>query len=600
MNEPGWIGRTIGDRYQIQELIGQGGMSAVYKAYDPNLRRVVAVKLIHSHLSQDPQFVRRFEEEATAVAQMRHPSIIQVYDFNNEGKTYFIVFEFVPGESLRARLRRTLEAKRRLDLTKIVDYSATVADALDYAHSRGIIHRDIKPANVMINVHDQAILMDFGIVKIVGGDTHTATGAVLGTARYISPEQVRGESVDYRTDIYSMGVMLYETSSGRPPYEADSAITVMMMHVNDPIPDIRSARPDMPASLANVITRAMAKNRAERFQSAAELALAIRSVGSDPAISAVAGVSTVAAAAPSRVDQPVQAARPAAASQVSSREKTPPQPVPGAVPAAAVQQPVASTDSSDGNRRIAVLGGLAALLILLLCIAAAAIIYGSGILSADDEQTDADATNDAIVNNASATESAQSAGTDQSQEAGAPATIESTEIIAAESTLDPTVTTGPTPELIPTLRSTNTPHPTNEPTPTVQPTDTPHPTDEPTPTAHASNTPTPTVEPTPPSGLSVEINTIDLENGSYVVHYSPYGYTPQLPGTHIHFFFNTVPPENAGVGPTQETWFLYGGPNPFTGYGVGDRPGGATQMCALVANADHTVQLNTGNCVDLP
>jgi hypothetical protein len=98
----------------------------------------------------------------------------------------------------------------------------------------------------------------------------------------------------------------------------------------------------------------------------------------------------------------------------------------------------------------------------------------------------------------------------------------------------------------------------------------------------------------------VEINTIDLENGSYVVHYSPYGYTPQLPGTHIHFFFNTVPPENAGVGPTQETWFLYGGPNPFTGYGVGDRPGGATQMCAPVANADHTVQLNTGNCVDLP
>jgi serine/threonine protein kinase len=313
MSEPGWIGRTIGERYQIQELIGQGGMSAVYKAYDPNLRRVVAIKLIHSHLSQDPQFVRRFEEEAASVAQMRHPSIIQVYDFNIEGNTYFIIFEFVPGESLRERLQRTIEANRSLELTKIVDYSSTVAGALDYAHNLGIIHRDIKPANVMINVHDQAILMDFGIVKIVGGDTHTATGAVLGTARYISPEQVRGESVDSRTDIYSMGVMLYEMSSGRPPYEADSAITVMMMHVNDPIPDIRSVRPDLPASLANVITRAMAKNRSNRYQSAAELAQASRSIKSDPAISAVAGVSTVAAAAAKRVDQPAQSARPAAA-----------------------------------------------------------------------------------------------------------------------------------------------------------------------------------------------------------------------------------------------------------------------------------------------
>ncbi len=596
MSEPGWIGRTIGDRYQIQELIGQGGMSAVYKAYDPNLRRVVAVKLIHSHLSQDPQFVRRFEEEATSVAQMRHPSIIQVYDFNNEGNTYFIIFEFVPGESLRARLQRTIEAKRSLNLTKIVDYSSTVADALDYAHSRGIIHRDIKPANVMINVHDQAILMDFGIVKIVGGDTHTATGAVLGTARYISPEQVRGESVDYRTDIYSMGVMLYEMSSGRPPYEADSAITVMMMHVNDPIPDIRSVRPDMPASLANVITRAMAKNRSNRFQSAAELAQAIRLIESDPAISAVAGVSTVAAAAPRRVDQPAQAPQPAAASTgvlASSRKEAPGQADPGAVPVAAAQKPTASSDSSNGNRRIAVLGGLAALLLLLLCIATVAIIYGSGILSADDEGTNADATNAAIADNASATE------TDQSQEAPASATVEST-LIAPESTIDPTVTTEPSPELVPTLRSTNTPHPTDEPTPTVQPTDTAHPTNEPTPTAHATDTPTPTVQPTPPGGLSVEIATIDIQNGSYVVHYTPYGYNPQLPGTHIHFFFNTVPPENAGVGPTQEIWFLYGGPNPFTGYSVGDRPALATQMCSLVANDDHTVQLHTGNCVDLP
>jgi hypothetical protein len=239
------------------------------------------------------------------------------------------------------------------------------------------------------------------------------------------------------------------------------------------------------------------------------------------------------------------------------------------------------------------------LLLLLLCIATAAIIYRSGILSADDEGTNADATNAAIANNASTTEATQSAGTDPSQEAAASATGDSTPI-TPESTLDPTMTTEPSPEPIPTLRSTNTPHPTDDPIPTVQPTNTAHPTNEPTPTTLFTDTPTPTVQPTPSGGLSVEIATIDIQNGSYVVHYTPYGYNPQLPGTHIHFFFNTVPPENAGVGPTQETWFLYGGPNPFTGYGEGDRPAGATQMCALVANADHTVQLHTGNCVDLP
>ncbi len=161
-------GQTLGGRYRIDELLGQGGMSSVYKAYDPNLKRVVAVKMIHSHLASDPKFVSRFEEEAAAVAQLRHPHIVQVFDFNHDEDLYYMVQEFVPGETLQERLRRLHRTGRELPLEQAVAYTRHIAQAAGYAHRRGLIHRDIKPANIMIDVHDQAILMDFGIVKIVG------------------------------------------------------------------------------------------------------------------------------------------------------------------------------------------------------------------------------------------------------------------------------------------------------------------------------------------------------------------------------------------------------------------------------------------------
>ncbi|MFQ5420430.1 MAG: SUMF1/EgtB/PvdO family nonheme iron enzyme, partial [Anaerolineae bacterium] len=258
-----------------------GGMSAVYKATDPNLKRMVAVKIIHSHLSGNQEFVSRFESEAAAVAQLRHPNIIQVYDFNHEGGAYFIVFEFVPGESLQAWLRRLDEQGRQLDIGEAITHTAVVADALDYAHEQNLIHRDIKPANVMMHTRGQPILMDFGIAKIVGGAQHTATGAVLGTARYMSPEQVKGARVDARTDIYSLGVTLFEMVSGHAPYEAESAMTMMMMHVQDPVPDVRKLRPDVPIDLARVISKALAKEPENRFQTAAQMATALRAVRLD-------------------------------------------------------------------------------------------------------------------------------------------------------------------------------------------------------------------------------------------------------------------------------------------------------------------------------
>src|SRR5690606_20105598 len=221
MGRPTWIGKTLGGRYLIQDLLGQGGMSAVYKAMDQNLNRIVAVKLIHPHLSVDPEFVRRFEEEARAVAQLRHPNIIQVFDFDHDEDVYYIVFEFVPGETLQDRLKRLHENGRRMDIDKTISIGANLADALDYAHSRSLIHRDVKPANVMLNVNNEPVLMDFGIVKIMGGTQHTATGAVMGTARYMSPEQIKGERIDERTDLYSLGVVLFEMAGGRAPFEAD-------------------------------------------------------------------------------------------------------------------------------------------------------------------------------------------------------------------------------------------------------------------------------------------------------------------------------------------------------------------------------------------
>lgn len=287
MPTPSWIGQTIGGRYKIESLLGQGGMSAVYKGTDPNLRRTIAIKLIHPHLAADPEFVRRFEEEAAAVAQLRHPNIIQVYDFNHDSDIYFMVLEFVPGQTLQERLKSIHAAGRRLPLDEVVHIMTTVCEAVHYAHERSMIHRDLKPANVMINASGQPILMDFGVAKIIGGQQHTATGAIVGTPTYISPEQVRGDRPDHRADIYSLGVMLFEMISGRVPFDSDTALSIMLKHLNDPVPDIRAINADVPEALAAAAQKALAKQPDDRFQSAHEMAAALRhAAASVPALPA--------------------------------------------------------------------------------------------------------------------------------------------------------------------------------------------------------------------------------------------------------------------------------------------------------------------------
>jgi eukaryotic-like serine/threonine-protein kinase len=299
MAKMSWIGQRLSGRYQIEELLGQGGMSAVYKATDPNLKRVVAIKVIHSHLSDQTDFLRRFEEEAAAVAQLRHANIVQVYDFNHDDGTYYMVLEFVPGETLQDRLKRLNKAGRKPPLQDAVRTMAQVCDAVSYAHERGMIHRDIKPANIMLSVYQTAVLMDFGIAKMMGGTQHTATGAVVGTAMYMSPEQIQGERLDERTDIYSLGVTLFEMIGGRPPFEADSAMTLMMMHINDPIPDIRHLQPEVPPEIVTILNKALAKKRVNRYASVADMAQDLQRVLSSlqepdaPQTSAVQPPSTI-------------------------------------------------------------------------------------------------------------------------------------------------------------------------------------------------------------------------------------------------------------------------------------------------------------------
>jgi eukaryotic-like serine/threonine-protein kinase len=587
MSLTSWIGRKLSGRYEILELLGQGGMSAVYKAQDHNLKRVVAIKLIHAHLSIDPEFVRRFEQEAAAVAQLRHPNLIQVFDFNHDADTYYIVFEFVPGETLQERLKRMGQAGRRMEVKEVVDIIAKTADGLHYAHNKEIIHRDIKPANIMLNIYGEPIVTDFGIAKIMGGTQHTATGATLGTARYMAPEQIKGERIDPRTDLYALGIVLYEMlSGGQPPFEADSAMALMMKHITDPVPNLGELRPDLPPRLVTVVNKTLAKDKQARFASGAEMAAALRRLDKEPAAAVPAAADATVIETPiidpEKTVVESMAAPAAAAARKPAAQPTPvtvhqaPATQPAAPPGGGGVPPAAPPAAAGGMSRNPVLLGAGALLVLLLAIGVWAIFLRPG----GDPESDAAAVAAAMTAEAEAT---------------AVAILEAaTETPTHTATPEPTNTVPPSPTATSTraATATATSEPTSDPyaaspTPTaVPPTWTPAP-------------PTPTEAPPAPQ-YSVRINSIRLENGRYIVEYGTTGYTEQLPGQHIHFYWNNISQERAGVGPNQASWFVYGGPRPFTGWGVNDRPAGVTAMCAIFANPDHTVVLNTGNCVNLP
>jgi serine/threonine protein kinase len=265
------IGQTIGN-YQIVSEIGRGGMAIVYKAFQTSLNRYVAIKVLPPYFQHTAEFLDRFKREALAAAQMQHPNIVQIYETGEWNGYHYIVMEYVDGESLH-----TLMQKRgALDLTTTFNLIAQIGSALDYAHAQGIVHRDVKPSNILVDQRGRALLTDFGIAKAVESTRLTHTGTSLGTPEYMAPEQAEGEPVDARTDLYSLGVILYQMLTGRIPFGGPTPSAIMYGHVHKPPPAPHTLNAAVPPAVESVLLKALAKRREDRFQSASEMVAALR------------------------------------------------------------------------------------------------------------------------------------------------------------------------------------------------------------------------------------------------------------------------------------------------------------------------------------
>jgi predicted Ser/Thr protein kinase len=257
------VGETIAGRYELQELVGHGGMSSVYRAYDSLLERNVALKVLHEQFLQDDDFVERFKREARLVAQLQHPNIVTVIDRGEESGRQYIVFEYIDGENLKELVVR----KGRLDVREALEITIEVAHGLAFAHEHGLIHRDVKPQNVLLNGDGGAKVTDFGIARSLDVEHGvTQTGTVLGTSNYIAPEQASGQLTGAHTDVYSLGVVLYELLAGDVPFPGESFIAVAMKHVHEPPPSILETRAEVPPRVAAAIDRALEKDPELRFQ----------------------------------------------------------------------------------------------------------------------------------------------------------------------------------------------------------------------------------------------------------------------------------------------------------------------------------------------
>ena len=266
-------GRQMG-QYRIVAPLGEGGMAAVYKAYQSSMDRYVALKILPSHFANDPNFTYRFEREAKLIANLEHPNILPVYDFGQADGYSYIVMRFVVGGTLADLLKG-----HPLPLPQACGILSKIASALDYAHSRGVIHRDVKPSNVLIDEQGNCLLSDFGLAKVILSDSRfTASGAFIGTPAYASPEQCLGGELDHRSDVYSLGVMLYEMATGRTPYEAETPMAIVVKTIHDPLPPPSTINPSLSGDIERVILKALAKDPDDRYQSAGDLARALEAV----------------------------------------------------------------------------------------------------------------------------------------------------------------------------------------------------------------------------------------------------------------------------------------------------------------------------------
>ncbi len=275
-------GKRLGN-YRVLAALGQGGMAKVYKGYQPMLDRYVAIKVLAPHFATDEEFRARFQREAAAIARLRHPNIVQVYDFGVSGSVHYMVMEYIAGDTLKMRMRAAKAKGERLSPWEVLSVLRGVAAALDYAHERDIIHRDVKPANIMLRVEEEGnpdaaftpVLTDFGVAKIMEGVQFTGTGMTIGTPDYMAPEQGSGGSITPRADLYSLGVVLYEMLTGELPFTADTPVAVLLKHISDTPTPVHLRAPDLPPALDDVLNRALAKKPEDRYPSGAALVAAV-------------------------------------------------------------------------------------------------------------------------------------------------------------------------------------------------------------------------------------------------------------------------------------------------------------------------------------
>ncbi|MEZ5203076.1 MAG: serine/threonine-protein kinase [Acidimicrobiales bacterium] len=286
------VGRLLVGRYRLERPIASGGMAQVWEGLDQTLARRVAVKILHPHLASDETFVRRFRAEAVAAARLSHPSIVSVYDTCSIDGLEAIVMELVTGTTVRA----DLDAHGPLKLPAVLAIGTQVADALGAAHAAGLVHRDVKPANILLSADGRVLVADFGIAKAAEGSDLTAAGAMIGTAKYLAPEQVRDGPIDGRADLYALGVVLYEALAGVAPFVADTdAATALARLHRDPRP-LQELRPEVPEAVALVVAQAMRRDPDERFASAAALRTALLAAGAEPARAPQAAAAAAAGA----------------------------------------------------------------------------------------------------------------------------------------------------------------------------------------------------------------------------------------------------------------------------------------------------------------
>jgi serine/threonine protein kinase len=471
------VGRTLG-KYRILARLGRGGSATVYKAYQPSLDRYVAIKALHRHLAEEEDFIRRFEWEASAVARLRHSNIVQVYDFDHAGDLYYMVMEFIEGPTLKEELRERSLPGKAFTLPEIARIFGALGSAIDYAHEQGMVHHDLKPANIMFTAQGQTVLTDFGIAKIVGGSTQTVTGAVYGTPTYMSPEQGQGQRGDERSDIYSLGIILFEVVTGQVPYDEDTPLSIISRHISDPLPLPTSLNPDLPLEVEQVILKAAAKSPDDRYQTGCELAQALYD-----AVGLSTGQTLISTPFEPLAEAP-------ALPPIDPDAEFPPY-----LPTEEVGVPTSSgtvvLQVPPGRppwARTPVIAGVIALLLLLGLVSAFALGQSTR------RRQDSEATSSALTIVAAAMQTATA------------------QVPAATPTPTPSSTPTATDTPLPTSTVTPTPSPTATPTSTSTPTATPTetPTFTPAPTSTDTPTPTPVVELPPPT--RIPIGPADLYN----------------------------------------------------------------------------------------